>query len=74
MIFEDRRKFSDDELYKFMSDFFFENHQLPPQAIIAANFNVNQNAINERLAKLKNLGLIKKNSVGKYMFAADGFK
>jgi hypothetical protein len=70
MIFEERRKFSDIQLVDYMGQFFIKNHQLPPQAIIAAHFEVNPNAINERLLKLKIMGIIKLNSVGKYMFCA----
>lgn len=56
------------ELMDYMKKFFLNNDQLPPSAKIAKYFGVCTNAIFERLQRLEREGIIKKNSVGKYMF------
>lgn len=54
--------------YDYLVMFFKENHQLPPAYVTASHFNVNVNAITDRMAVLEKKGHIKKNSLGKYMF------
>lgn len=64
-----KRKFTDDELITYMCQFLVENDQMPPHFTIADHFNVNPNAINERLSRLEREGIFQRNSVNKLMFA-----
>ena len=54
--------------YDYCLWFFRENHQLPPAYVSASHFNVNINAIVDRMAVLEKKGHVKKNWLGKYMF------
>jgi len=64
-----KRKFTDDELITYMCQFLVENDQIPPFLTIAAHFDVSNNAVAERLARLEKDGILERNAVNKYRFA-----
>lgn len=53
--------------------FFAENHQFPPVNHLAELAGTSRNAAHEMLKKLASLGVIKRNSLGKYMFSNKDF-
>ena len=56
------------EYLRIIQKFFAENHQLPPVNHLAELAGTSNNAAHEMLVKFLNLGILKKNTVGKYMF------
>ena len=58
------------EVLAFMRQFFADNDQLPPMAVIARAFGwVSVQSAHEHLHKLARFGHIEKNAVGKWRFA-----
>ena len=57
------------EVLAYMREFFRENDQLPPVAIIAEHFGMNTTGADWHAKALLRLGMVERNAVGKLRFA-----
>lgn len=57
------------EVLAYMREFYLENDQLPPVAIIAEHFGMNTTGADWHAKALLRLGIVERNAVGKLRFA-----
>ena len=57
------------EVLAYMREFYLENDQLPPVAIIAKHFGMNTTGADWHAKALLRLGMVERNAVGKLRFA-----
>lgn len=64
-----KHKFTDEQLFQFITTFFSENDQIPPYGLIAEHFDVALNAVTERILNLEKKGHFERNEIGKIKFS-----